>query len=199
MDSFPTIILASASPRRSKLLQDAGIPCTVVPADIDEGYTGRETPATMVKRLAREKAEAISRQYPGEIVLGADTVVFCRNTILGKPNDAETARAMIKMLSGRTHHVYTGVCLLRGSPDYMDSWSAVTHVGFWNLTDQNIRDYLAEAHPYDKSGGYAIQEHGHKLVAHVDGLVSTVVGLPIEEVVEHLRIMLAGGPPPEQK
>ena len=187
-----TIVLASQSPRRAQLLSEAGFTLTIVPADIDETPRVGESAVDMTVRLAAEKAEAVAKRHPYDVVLGADTTVILYNEPLGKPLDLEDARRMLRQLSGREHRVVTGVALIRSQPQVRDVWFAETRVRFRSLTPAIIGRYLSLVHTLDKAGAYGIQEHGDLIVEEVCGLRSTVVGLPVEEVVERLR-MNSGG------
>jgi septum formation protein len=181
------IILASQSPRRRELLEGAGIPCTPIPAAIDESTMPGEAPEALVQRLAALKADTVAPQYPDQIVLGSDTIVYLHPEILGKPADLNQARSYLRALSGKTHHVYTGVCMLRLRPAWRQVWHTVTTVTFRSLDDDDIENYLQLTQPLDKAGAYAIQEHGELIIDGICGLRSNVIGLPIEEVIEQLK------------
>jgi septum formation protein len=181
------LVLASASPRRRHLLQEAGIAVLVDAAGVDETALSGELPAAHVQRLALAKAEAVSARHPGHMVLGADTIVVLAGVIFGKPADLRDAARMLGELSGRWHEVLTGVALVRREPACRHTWVCQTRVRFRTLDGDTIREYCARANPLDKAGAYGIQEHGEMLVAEIDGLRSNVVGLPIEEVVAALR------------
>ena len=183
------LILASASPRRRQLLQTAGIAAEVIPAHIDESTLAGETTEKMVVRLARLKALAIARLQPGRLVLGADTTVVLNHHVLSKPADLADARRMLKILSGRTHEVLTGCCLVRQDPPFKKSWLATTQVTFRSFSDTTIDAYFTLVNPLDKAGAYGIQEHGDMLVERIDGFLSTVIGLPVEEVVAELKAL----------
>jgi septum formation protein len=179
------LVLASASPRRQELLRAAGIPFEVQPANIAEDPLPGEDAKSCAERLAREKAMAIARQRPNDLVLGADTVVVIDKQILGKPNDATDARRMLRLLSGRTHQVITGVCLTsRGQTSVM---SETTSVEFSELSDTEIVDYVASGEPMDKAGAYAIQGMAARWIPRIEGDYSNVVGLPVALVWRMLR------------
>jgi septum formation protein len=180
-----TLILASASPRRADLLRAAGFAFEVKPAHVDERVTAGETPAAYVARLAAEKAEAVAAQAPGRVVLAADTTVVIDEAILGKPEDARSAGAMLRRLSGRTHEVLTGVCLVAGragGPAPVQALVARTSVTFAALGPAEIDWYVGTGEPMDKAGGYAIQGLGSRFVTEVCGSYTNVVGLPVAEV-----------------
>jgi septum formation protein len=181
------LILASQSARRLDLLQAAGFAPRVRPGDIDEQLIPGEAPVDLVMRLAREKASVVATMYPDAVVLGADTIVCLGERALGKPSDMEDARRMLRMLSGQCHYVHTGVhicCLAQGVARNVH---ACTEVRFRELTDAQIDAYFALCNPLDKAGAYGIQVRGDLIVSHIDGLESTVIGLPVEAVAPVLR------------
>ena len=181
-----TVVLASASPRRRDLLAGAGISFRVVPADVEEAREPGETPDGAALRLAQAKAAHVAVRFPDSVVLGADTIVVLHGLDFGKPASLEEARSMLAALSGRGHDVLTGVSLLRLRPRQEEAWVCRTRVRFRELDSETIERYLAMTTPLDKAGAYAIQDHGSMIVEGVEGLVSNVIGLPIEEVVERL-------------
>jgi len=178
-----TLVLASGSPRRVELLRRAGIRCLVRPARVDETRLKGEKPAAYVLRLARAKAEAARR--PGERALGADTVVVIGSRILGKPGDAADAARMLRLLSGRSHRVLTGICL--AGPRRSRAEVVETRVWCRRLSRAEIAAYVASGEPFDKAGAYAIQGLASKFVERIEGCYSNVVGLPIERVYRMLR------------
>ncbi len=177
------LVLASASPRRREILTLAGIACSVRPADVDESRLAGESPGDYVRRLAEAKARA-ARQ-PGETVLGADTVVVIDGRILGKPRDAADASRMLRLLSGCTHDVITGVCLLRNED--CQTVSETTRVKFSELSDGEIGSYVSTDEPLDKAGAYGIQGAASKFIERIEGCYFNVVGLPISRVYRLLR------------
>jgi septum formation protein len=184
------LILASASPRRQELLRNAGIPFTVRPADIDEKRLAGEAPRDCAERLAREKALAVFQTRPQHFVLGADTIVVVADTVLGKPGDADDAARMLRMLSGRTHLVITGVCLMGArvaSKAEAQTASETTLVTMCEISDEEIRDYVATGEPMDKAGAYAIQGIASRWIPRIEGDYSNVVGLPVALVYAMLR------------
>ncbi|MFP3977815.1 MULTISPECIES: Maf family protein [Marinobacter] len=185
-----SIILASASPRRSELLTQIGVPFSVHPAHIDESPRTSEAPGDYVERLAREKALAVSAHFPGKWVLGSDTTVVLDGAILGKPADEAEAEAMLAMLSGKTHQVMTGIALAKD--DGCDSRLVTTEVSFRVLSRTEIVAYAASGEPMDKAGSYGIQGLGGIFVKELKGSYSAVVGLPLQETAALLAD--AGGP-----
>jgi septum formation protein len=181
----PMLVLASASPRRQELLRNAGIPFEVQPANITEDLLPGEGAKDCAERLAREKALAVARQRPHDIVLGADTVVVVEGQLLGKPSDAADAARMLRLLSGREHEVITGVCLVvRGQPSVA---SETTQVTMTELTNKDISDYVSSCEPMDKAGAYAIQGIAARWIPRIIGDYNNVVGLPVALVWRMLR------------
>ena len=209
------VVLASASPRRQELLRNAGIPFIGQPADIDETPLAGESPQDCAERLAREKAVAVWRNRPQDVVLGADTIVVVDETIFGKPADSTDAAHMLRLLSGRVHQVITGVCLVRAVASSQCSVSNETRppasspqgryeilrtenrelrtaaettlVTMSELSDEEIRQYVATGEPMDKAGAYAIQGMASRWIPRVEGDYSNVVGLPVALVYRMLR------------
>jgi septum formation protein len=185
------LILASASPRRQELLRNAGISFTVQPADIDETPRAGEAPREYAERLAREKALAVWRLRPRDLVLGADTIVVVDEVILGKPADVADAARMLRLLSGRVHRVITGVCVVEAVASEQlpvaRAASETTLVTVNELSEKEIRDYVASGEPMDKAGAYAIQGIASRWIPRIEGDYSNVVGLPIARVHAMLR------------
>ena len=179
------LILASASPRRAELLQAAGIPFNVRPVEIDERFYPNEKPEHAVARLAEMKAAAAMAMCPEDAVLGADTTVVVRGQALGKPVDAEDAARMMRMLSGRTHEVLTGICLAHGGRRLVHVEPTRVRVAL--MSDSEIAWYVATREPYDKAGGYAVQGLASRFIEGIDGSYSNVVGLPISNVYQLLK------------
>ena len=171
------LVLASASPRRAELLRKASIPFIKCPVDFDEGKIYEASPERLVRLLAEAKSEACENQG---LLLSSDTVVALDGRIFGKPADLREARQFLGMLSGQTHQVHTGVCIRRDNVKF--SWTATSQVAFRTLDEAAIGKYLELVNPLDKAGAYAIQEHGELIISSYEGLLSTIIGLPIEEV-----------------
>jgi len=183
----PRLILASASPRRQELLREARIEFEVRPPHISEDRNPGETPINYALRMAREKAEAVAWHYPQEFVLGADTIVVLNEEeILGKPQDAQDATRMLRLLSGRLHQVTTAVSLI--APGHSpDTRSSTTQVHFRVLEEDEIQRYVRSGEPMDKAGAYAIQGGAAPWVVRLEGDYSNVVGLPLPLVTEMLH------------
>ncbi len=186
------LVLASASPRRRELLAQAGYSFRVHPAHINEDALPGEDPIAYVTRLAREKAEAVFRQLAAQpheedaallAVLGADTTVTVDSHILGKPEDAADAMRMLRMLSGRSHRVITGVALV--TADAVEVAAEVTAVRFLTLSDDEIAAYVATGEQMDKAGAYAIQGRAARWIPRIEGCYFNVVGLPLA-LISHL-------------
>jgi len=196
------LILASASPRRRDLLTQAGLSFHVESIPVDEDPHPGEDPIHLVKRLAREKAEAVfnaQRQPKASddplLVLGADTVVVCDQEILNKPVDDADAARMLRLLAGRTHQVSTGVCLI--SSLGAEVAAETTRVTMLTLSDEEIRAYVATGEPMDKAGAYAIQGYASRWIPRIVGCYFNVVGLPVALVntmIESVRHKVAKHP-----
>lgn len=181
------LILASQSPRRQQLMEQAGYTFTIVVSDVDEtnpeGMPGEKVP----EFLAQKKALAIAEKHPDATIIAADTIVLLDNEILGKPVDSEDAIAMLENLSGKMHRVVTGVCIWQ--KDSVQSFSATTEVFFRPLSLEQIQYYIINYKPFDKAGSYAIQEWiGMIGIEKIAGDYYNVMGLPIGEVVKRMSV-----------
>ena len=180
------LILASASPRRRELLGQLGVEFTVMPAEVTEHEAADADPRAMVLHNAALKADWISDRHPDATVLGADTTVFVGNTVLNKPADGVEARAMLRLLSGSVHTVFTGLAVRRGRDGLRLDQGVASEVTFKVLTEAVIEQYLAKVHTLDKAGGYAIQEETDLIVAGYKGQLTNIIGLPLEETKQLL-------------
>lgn len=182
-------VLASQSPRRKELLAQIGLSFEVVVSRADENITEELSPGELVERLSLIKAEAVRDSLAGRedapVVIGADTVVYHNGRILGKPKDEEDAFLMLRSLSGDTHSVFTGVSIL--FPDGTVTFHSETKVTFDELSDAEIRAYIASGEPMDKAGAYGIQGLGGAFVTGIEGEYANVVGFPIGEFCRILR------------
>ncbi len=211
------LVLASQSPRRRELLRNAGIEFVLQPADVEEKRLPQESPREFAERAARDKARAVAQLRPADFVLGADTIVVVDGAVLGKPCDAADAARMLRLLSGRSHEVITGVCLIgpraarnrkpemgsgqwsvvSGQPKtqapensparFEDSRSETTRVFFEPLSEEDISFYIAHGEPMDKAGAYAIQGIASRWIPSIEGCYFNVVGLPVPLVWRMLR------------
>jgi septum formation protein len=187
----PTILLASASPRRSELLRQIGIDHVVRPVDVDETPRANEPPADYALRLAREKAQALWERVAADErrpVLAADTTVALGNEILGKPLDRDDAARMLTRLSARDHEVHTAVAVLHAG--VTDARVSTSTVSFRALSPAEVDWYWATGEPADKAGAYAVQGHGAIFIRHLSGSFSGVMGLPLYETWELLAPVL---------
>jgi septum formation protein len=181
------LVLASASPRRVELLGRLGIPFTVEPAHADEWESHPDGPAALVLHNAAMKAQAISTAFPDSWILGSDTTVARGEKIYGKPSDLDDARRMLAELSGKTHTVFTAVCLMHAASEQSQCFCESARVTFKSLGAEAIDDYIRLVNPLDKAGAYGIQAHRQRIIAAVEGSVETVMGLPLQALAEHLR------------
>lgn len=172
-----SLILASQSPRRKELLGYITEDFTVMVSDADETTDPALSPEETVKSLAQIKGEAVYSLCQSKTVISADTVVVLDDKILGKPHSAEEAFSMLRSLSGRTHTVYTGVCIISGSLKIC--FAEKTQVNFCHLTDSEINSYIATGEPFDKAGAYGIQGRGSVLISSINGDYYNVMGLPV--------------------
>jgi len=179
------LVLASVSPRRQELLRNAGILFDVQPAHIPENPRPGEQAKDFAERLAREKALAVAKERPRDIVLGADTVVVVDGQILGKPLDSADAARMLRMLSACEHQVVTGVCVVANGQSQVAS--ETTTVTMSEISENEIADYVATGEPMDKAGAYAIQGIASRWIPRIQGDYSNVVGLPVALVWRMLR------------
>ena len=193
------VVLASASPRRRELLEQAGVTFTVHASEVDESLDPDllADPPEACKKLAERKAGAVIQEVLAEnyigmlIVIGADTMVVLDGKIFGKPRSASDGKHMLRQLSGRTHEVITAVSVwMVAAPNAEDvslgfrTFADISHVTFRDLTDEEITDYLRKGESFDKAGAYAIQGEGASLVDHYDGSLDTIIGLPATRLIK---------------
>ncbi len=181
------LILASKSLRRRQMFDSLGLDYEAITTDADESHKGRITPSRLVEILSLRKAEAANAD-PEDIVVASDTVVALGNRIFGKPADRQEAYEMIKTLSGTVHKVYSGYAILHGNKKI--SGAVCTKVKFRDLTEKEINEYIDTDEPYDKAGGYGIQENGGFFVAAINGDFNNVVGMPLSTVESVMRAEL---------
>ncbi len=185
------IILASGSPRRKELLLQIGIVPEIIVSHVEEKITS-DVPAEVVMSLAEQKAVDVAKEMPeGTVILGSDTVVAADGKILGKPKSHEEAYEMIRRLAGRSHQVYTGVCLVKKGPegeaDTVVSFYDETDVNVSSMTEKEIREYADSEEPMDKAGSYAVQGFFARYIDGLKGSYANVMGLPVHLVYQKLK------------
>ncbi len=183
------LVLASSSPSRKMLLEQAGLTFEVVVSGVDETVPPDYTPAQTVETLARRKGEAVLPLRPEKPIIAADSVVSIDGLILGKPKDDEAAKDTLRRLSGRTHEIFTGVCLLANGK--RDVFRMSTQVKFYPLTEEEIAEYVAMGESRGRAGAYGIEGIGVVLVESICGDYSNIVGLPVAETIRRLHRLLA--------
>lgn len=181
------IILASGSPRRVDLLEQAGLLFKTIVSGCEEVEVEGEGVKAMVERLASLKAQSVASKHPNALVIGADTTVFLDNHALGKPRSIEEACAMLDRIQGRTHEVWGGIALVRESDSYLNVWSHTTRVTMMPMDTEQIKNYVATGEPMDKAGAYAIQGIGLQYVDSIQGSYSNVVGLNIASLLPKIQ------------
>lgn len=189
------LILASGSPRRKELLEQIGLDFEIIPAKGEE-IMSSTLPNKVVEELSLQKASEIASltrfQNSGDIILGSDTVVSLNGQIMGKPKSVEDASAMLKILQGKTHTVYTGVTfIITNTNPKIITFSEATHVSMYPMSDAEINAYIATGEPMDKAGAYAIQGKCAAYISKINGEYNTVVGLPIARVYQELKPYLS--------
>ena len=181
-------ILASSSPRRRELLLRMQTPFDIILPDVDESIIPPDgSPETYCTALAELKANDISQHYPNNLVIGSDTIVVLDDQIMGKPDDKSQAQKMLESLSGRTHHVYTGVCLKWAERNIHHLFAEVTMVTFRELSERDINHYIESCPTYDKAGSYGIQDWSAVFVKEIKGCYDNVVGFPISRFYQELK------------
>jgi septum formation protein len=185
-----SLVLASASPRRVELMQEAGYTFEVLVPQVEEAHDESLTCEALTIENARLKAMAIATQRPDAVIVAADTLVYLDDKPIGKPADLEDAAGMLRRLSGRTHKVCTGVALVSRGGAEEKTFPVISEVTFKSLTDEVIRDYHSRIQPLDKAGAYAVQDESVMIIERVDGSWSNVKGLPMERLNEELSRFL---------
>ncbi len=183
----PSFLLASGSPRRQQLLEEAGLRFNVIAPAVAESASSALTLRELTTGNAARKAIAVARAHPESVVLGADTLVALGGLLIGKPANLPAAFRILRRLNGREHTVCTGVFICALARRQTLGFQVVTQVRFRALTDEQIRDYLTKIDPLDKAGAYAAQGHGAEIIAHIRGSYTNVVGLPMGETLRALR------------
>ncbi|MEM9480727.1 MAG: Maf family protein [Verrucomicrobiota bacterium] len=180
------LILASRSPRRRDLMNEAGYEFEIMASDAEEIHDASMEPWALTEENARLKASEIATKNPEAAVIGADTLVFLDGDPIGKPRDMAEAEEMLGRLVGKTHQVCTGVCFVHPDAKLSRTFHEVTDVTFKALTVEQIRDYLTKINPLDKAGAYAAQDFGELIIEKTEGSWTNVVGLPMEKLGEVL-------------
>ena len=185
MANMNKVILASQSPRRKELLSLIGIEFDAIPADIDEQIDLNNDLVKEIEKLSYQKAFHVFKDHKAALVIGSDTIVKINNQVLGKPKSYEQAKDMLEILSGNTHEVVTAVTIL--VDDKVETFSSIAKVTFYQLTPQEIDEYIKTNEPMDKAGAYAIQGLGAKFIKAIEGDYYTIMGLPIGELYHRLK------------
>lgn len=181
------LILGSKSARRKELLESASIDFELISSDFDETHIAFDGDVTSyVEEVAKQKAQNLLEKYPNRVILTADTMVELDGKLLGKPTDEAHAKAMLEQLSGKTHNVCTGVCILKDNQ--IEVFSECAKVTFNKLSSLDIETYIITGEPMDKAGAYAIQGEGAKLIKEYHGDFHTIMGLPLKSLLEKLKI-----------
>lgn len=181
------LILASESPRRRELLSRLEIPFEIEPAGIAEIMIRGEEVSTAVLRISGEKADAVAKNHPADLVVGADTVVELDGRVMGKPKDATEAGQMLQALSGKTHKVLTGVTLICLDEPHRSSFLELTEVSFHHIDREDIYYYVSQHAPLDKAGAYGIQDWSGVFVSGIKGCYHNVMGFPLARFHQHLK------------
>jgi septum formation protein len=184
---LPSIVLASASPRRAELLRQMGVEFKVVQSEVAEIHHEQLTAFEVSQINAYRKARSVAKKLPDMLVLGADTLVYLDTRFFGKPATLEEAYQMLEELQGRTHQVVTAMCLLHLREHRQRISVELTAVTFRALDATKIRRYLNHVNPLDKAGGYGIQEEGDSIIENISGSYTNVVGLPVERLTAELQ------------
>lgn len=179
------IILASASPRRRELMAQINPDFIIEPSAFDESAVSVQDPAALALALAEGKCGEVAARHPLDTVIGCDTIVACGGAVFGKPKNRQSAVEMLRLLSGRTHAVHTGVCVRRG--EAVKSFVATSYVTFFDLGEAEIQRYADTAEPYDKAGAYAIQGRAALWLDRIEGDYYNIVGFPVSRVAAALR------------
>jgi septum formation protein len=187
MSDAPLLILASGSPRRRDLLEEAGYRFRVENPGIEENEDTSLPIRQLTAENARDKAVAVSGRFPDAVVVAADTLVLLGDTVLSKPADRAEATRMLASLNGRSHEVFTAVAMRRATTETAVDLTVTTTVHFKSLSSEEQSDYHSRIDPMDKAGAYAAQDHGGLIIDRIEGSMSNVIGLPMDEVAAALR------------
>lgn len=185
LQNYPSIILASNSPRRKNLLELIDLPFKVIASSVHENFNIDLRPIDFAQHYAQLKALDVAKSNPDSLVIGADTIVVLDDEIIGKPINVKDSKAMLRKLSGRTHTVITGVSLVWRERNIEDTFHEKTKVTFQKLTDEQIQYYVDNYHPLDKAGSYGIQDWFAVCVKKIDGCFYNVMGMPLSKFYQH--------------
>lgn len=188
MTTYQGLILASKSPRRKELLQDCGFGYRIVSCDCDETIQENLPIEKAIEQIAYQKAKTVLQAFPDQLVLGCDTMVIYQGQPLGKPKDREDAKRMLTQLSGKTHHVISGVAILGADTHIM--FHDMTEVTFYDIEEDLLQQYLDSDEPYDKAGAYGIQGKGKLFVKEIHGDYYNVMGLPVAKIYRELKKLI---------
>lgn len=188
MTTYQGLILASKSPRRKELLQDCGFAYRIISCDCDETIQKDLPIEKAIEQIAYQKAKTVLQAFPHQLVLGCDTMVIYQGHPLGKPKDREDAKRMLTQLSGKTHHVISGVAILGADTHIV--FHEITEVTFYDIEEELLQSYLDSDEPYDKAGGYGIQGKGKLFVKEIHGDYYNVMGLPVAKIYRELKKLL---------
>jgi septum formation protein len=181
------VILASTSRWRKEILEKSRIPFVVEPSDYEEDMTLKLSPKELAETLATGKAEAVAIKHNDEIVIGADTFIEFEGEVLGKPGTKEKATSLLRRLSGKTHPIHTGYCIIDTKTGERHSGTVTTRVTFRDLPEDEIDAYVATGEAENAGGGYTLQSYAAGFVSHIDGDFYNIVGLPLWKIIEELR------------
>lgn len=181
------IILASSSPRRKEILSKAGLDFKIIVSDYEENLNLNLSPKELAKHLSKEKAKNVAKKCKNSVIIGADTFVVLGNDLLGKPRNKETAKKMLKRVSGQTVDILTGFTIMDSDSKKSTSKAVRTKVYINNLSEEEIKNYVATGEPLDKAGAFAIQELGAVFIKKIEGDFFNVMGLPLYKLCEELK------------
>jgi len=187
MKKIKPFILASSSPRRKRLLQKAGFNFSVIDSQVLENIEFKFPPEAIAEHWAREKAKTISTEYPNKLVIGADTIISFEGEILGKPKDKNDSFRMLKLLSGKTHEVITGISFMLFKKNIDITYNEISYVSLRTLTDDEIHFYIDNYNTLDKAGSYGIQSFFSIHVLNIKGCFYNIMGLPLSSLYTHLK------------
>lgn len=180
------IILASASPKRKELLEEAGLIFEVVSSDYEEDMTLDLVPSELAKFLSKGKAQAVAKNFKDAIIISADTFIYIDNQIIGKPHTKENAKIILKKLSGNTHSVFTGFTIINTKDGKTISEVVETKVTFKELSDEIILDYIEDGNPLKYAGSYTLKDVTDKFINKIEGDHNNIIGLPVDAVLKSL-------------